>query len=288
MYQKNFELRIREDRFDAIQFGSGSQDLVLITGLGDGITTVRGKAGLGSLLYRKYARQYRVTIISRKNTLEPDATTQSMAKDQYYAMQALGIRDAYVIGVSMGGMIAQHLAADHPDMVRKLVLVVTEPAAGELMQENIGRWIGFAQIGAFLGLMIDITEKAHPEKYLKRLRPFYPYLGSAAKKLDIQRFCIQARACASHDATEKLDRIQCPTLVIGGGRDRTLGDQGSHLLHRFISESTLRIYEDQGHALYEDEPDFLKTVLAFLKEPAPEADDAISPKEGENPVHSGN
>ena len=271
MQFKNYEIRIKDDRYDAVSFGRGKENLVMITGLGDGITTVKGKALMGSILFRRYGKKYRVTIISRKKVLEPDATTKTMARDQYLAMQALGIEKAHIIGVSMGGMIAQHLAADHPEVVDKLVLVVTGPTAGELGHENISRWIGFAQMKAFLGLMIDITEKAHPEKYLKRLRPLYPYMGSYARKTDIYRFSIQARACASHDATEKLEKIQAPALVIGGGMDRTLGQEGSHLLHRHISGSTLKIYEDQGHALYEDEPDFHKTVLEFLGKDQTEA-----------------
>ena len=264
MQFKNYELRIRDDRYDAVSFGSGRENLVMIPGLGDGMATVKGKALLGSILCRKYGKKYRVTIISRKNALETDASTESMAKDQYLSMQALGIRKAHIMGVSMGGMIAQHLAVQHPEAVDRLILAAAAPKSTDLIKENIGRWIGFAQMGAFLGLMIDVTEKAHPEKYLKRLRPFYPYLGSAAKKTDIERFTIQARACETHDASEVLDQITAPTLIVGGGLDRTLGVEGSHALHRMIPGSILKIYEDQGHALYEDEPDFHKTVLDFL------------------------
>ena len=266
MQYKNYELRILNDRYDAISFGRGEKDLVMIPGLGDGIATVKGKALLGSLLYRNYGKKYRVTIISRRQALNPDATTESMAKDQYYAMQALGIEKAHVMGVSMGGMIAQHLAADHPEMVDRLILVVTAPRAVDPVRENMERWISFAERKAFLGLIIDINEKAHPEKYLKKIRPFYPYLGSAARKTDVERFTIQARACLSHDALDKLEKIQAPALIIGGGQDRTMGEEGSHLLHRFITGSRLKIYVDQGHALYEDEPDFHRTVLSFLEE----------------------
>ena len=262
---KNYEIRIGDLRFDSISFGSGQKDLVIIPGLGDGLSTVKGKAWAGRVIFRKCARKYRVTVISRRRDLQPGATTGSMAKDQALAMEALGIRKAHVVGISQGGMIAQHLAADHPEMVDRLVLAVSAPSCSELARENISRWVGFAKMGSYLGLIIDTTEKAHPEKYLRRIRPLYPYLGSMAKKMDVSRFCIMAGACLSHNTQEKLDKITAPTLVIGGGADRTLGVDGSHQLHRLIDGSILKIYEDQGHALSEDEPDFYKTVLSFLQ-----------------------
>ena len=181
-------------------------------------------------------------------------------------MQALGITHAHIVGVSLGGMIAQYLAADHPQAVDRLILVSTAPSGDSLTRENIGRWIGFAEMGAYLGLMIDITEKSHPEKYLKKLRPFYPYMGTAARKMDTGRFTLQARACASHDASDILENIKAPTLILAGDQDRILGIEGAHLLHRFIEGSQLKIYEGQGHALYEDEKDFRKDVLAFLSQ----------------------
>ena len=266
MSMKNYEIHIGDSRFAAISFGRGEKDLVIIPGLGDGISTVKGKALSGNIIYHQFARRYRVTVISRRDNPAPDCTTCSMARDQALAMQALGIQKAHIVGVSQGGMIAQHLAADHPEMVDKLVLVSTAPDCSDLARENIQRWISFAKMGSSLGLMIDTTEKAHPEKYLKKLRPLYPYLSNQAKKADVARFSILAQACLSHDALEKLDRIKSPTLIIGGGADRILGVDGSHIIHRFIEGSTLKIYEDQGHALYEDQPDYEKTVLAFLKD----------------------
>ena len=266
MRRKNYEIHIGDNRFNAIQFGSGTQHLVILPGLSDGMATVRGKVYPGSVLYRKYAEQYTVTIISRKDNLSLQETTKSMARDQALAMQALGITKAHIMGISMGGMIAQHLAADFPSMVDKLILVSTCPACDNLLRDNAGRWIGFAHMGAFLGLIIDISEKSHTEKKLKAVRRLYPYLGSAARKTDIDRFCASVQACMAHDATDSLDRITAPTLVLAGEKDRTIDPEGAHLLHRSLSGSQLKIYEGQSHAVYLDEPDFYKDVLAFLEE----------------------
>ena len=265
MHAKNYELHILGSVYDAVRFGEGKEHLVVIPGLGDGICTVKGKALMGAALYRRYLKNYTVTVISRKRVLEENATTCSMAKDQALAMEALGIRKAHVMGVSQGGMIAQHLAADYPRMVEKLILVATAPKADEKIRRNVSRWVDFARTGAWTSLVVDMSEKAYPEKKRKLLRPVYPFLTRSMEKMDVERFVTMAQACAQHDAEDKLDRIQCPTLILGGGQDRTLGVEGSHRLHRFIGGSELRIYEDQGHSLHEDAPDFHDTVLSFLR-----------------------
>ena len=266
MYSKNFELHILGSVYDAIQFGQGREHLVLIPGLSDGIRTVKGKALTASVLYRRYLKDYTVTVISRKRDLEKDATTCSMARDQALAMEALGIRRAHVMGISQGGMIAQHLAADYPRMVDKLILVVTAPCADQRICKNVARWVDFARTGAWMSLVVDMNEKAYPEKKRKLLRPVYPFLTKAMEKMDVDRFVAMAQACALHNAEDKLDRITAPTLILGGGQDRVLGTEGSHLLHRYIGGSQLKIYGDQGHSLHEDAPDFTDTVLSFLTE----------------------
>ena len=264
MFIKNYEIRMGEGRFAAVSFGSGSENLVIIPGLEDGVSSVRGKALAGLAVFAPYARKFRVTLISRDDCLKSGCTTADMARDLAHCMQALAIEKAHVMGVSQGGMIAQHLAADHPEMVGKLVLTSTAPDCSELARENIQRWISFARMGSYLGLIMDTTEKAHPEKYLKRLRPLYPYLAPRFKKMNTERFAAMAEACLTHDTEDKLDRIQSPTLIICGGEDRILGVDGSHKLHRYIEDSILKIYPEQGHALYEDEPDYKKAVLNFL------------------------
>ena len=266
MSSKNYEIHIGDNVFHAVQFGSGEKHLVLIPGLGDGLSTLKGKAGASGVLYRRYGKKYRVTMISRKNNLSPEDTTVSLAKDQALAMQALKIEKAHVMGLSMGGMIAQHLAADYRGLVDKLVLVSTAPKADGMLLENLTRWKGFAEMGACLGLAIDMTEKAYTEKKRRVLRPLYPYMGSAIRKADLSRFSTTAEIFAGHDALSRLSQISAPALILAGREDRTVDVENAHLLHRFIEDSQLKIYENQSHVLLDQEPDFHKTVLSFLGE----------------------
>lgn len=78
---------------------------------------------------------------SRRNRLPEGFSTRDMAADQAEAMKLLGISRADVMGVSQGGMIAQYLATDYPDMVNKLVLAVTLARQNETIREAVGAWI---------------------------------------------------------------------------------------------------------------------------------------------------
>lgn len=260
----NGTVKIKGDITDYISFGRGKIPLVLIPGLGDGLTTVKGKAAMGGLMFRPYAARFRVYMFSRKRELEPGADTASMAEDLAAVLDSLSLSDCYVAGVSQGGMIAQHLAARRPDLVKRLVLVVTVPRANHILRANVERWMTLARRGKGRQLMIDVTEQAHPERYLKKLRFSYPFMGLVSSVKDRERFLIQANSCLNHDATEVLDRIQAPTLVVAGDEDRTLGVEGSLELSRTIPDSRLCIFSGQGHAVYEDSSEFDRRVLSFL------------------------
>ncbi len=74
-------------------------------------------------------------------------------------MKTLGIQSASVMGVSEGGMIAQYLAIDHPDLVEKLIIAVSDPNVNARIQSCVSKWIEFATQGNHKQLMIDTAEK---------------------------------------------------------------------------------------------------------------------------------
>lgn len=261
---KNGNIKIDDTDMDYITFGKGSKPLVMIPGLGDGLTTVKGMAVFMALTYHMYAHDYKVYVFSRKNHLEKGYFTRDMARDQAEAMRKLGISNAMIVGVSQGGMIAQYLTIDSPDLVEKLVLVVTLSKQNEIVQEVIESWIKLAELGDHKSLMIDIAEKSYSEKYLKKYRMTYPIIGKIGKPKNYDRFLIQANACIQHKAYDELEKIKCPTLVIGGEEDKIVGVNASIEIADKIKNSELYLYKDLGHALYEEAKDFNKRVQEFL------------------------
>lgn len=264
-HAKGGRVRIGAADMDYVSFGKGSRILVMLPGLGDGITTVRHMALPMALQYRIYAKRFRVYVFSRKNQLERGYSTRDMARDQAEAMRLLGIEKANILGISQGGMVAQHVAADFPEMVERLVLAVTTSGGNEGLRRVVGHWMRLAKRGDYRRLMADTAKRMYTENYLKKYRLLYPLLGGLGKPKDFRRFLIQASACLSHHARKELESICCPVLVIGGGRDRIVGPDAARALADRIAGSELFVYEELGHAAYEEAKDFHQRVLQFLE-----------------------
>ena len=263
---KDGRVSIDDTDMDYISFGKGSDILIILPGLGDGLSTVKGMAIPLAMMYRMYVNDYKVYVFSRKNHLDEGCSTKDTARDQAIAMQILGITKAKVLGISQGGMIAQYLAIDYPCLVDKLVLTVTLSKQNENVQQNIANMIKLAEQRNYKGLMIDTAEKSYSAKYLKKYRLLYPLLGKIGKPENFSRFLIQAASCLQHNTYEKLDHIVCPTLVIGGDDDKIVGISSSVELADKIEDSQLFIYKGLGHALYEEAKDFNERVMGFLKQ----------------------
>ena len=262
---KNATLSINGKTVDYVTFGTGNQPLVIIPGLGDGLQTVKGMAMPFSITYRILADRYKIYVFSRINELRQGYTTRDMAADVAEAMEVLTITSAYVMGISQGGMIAQWLAADFPERVQKLILAVTTAKPSQLARERIEHWQKLSQSGNFKHLMLDIAQHSYTQKSYQKWRLLYNVMGIFGRIKDKQRIDIQSVSCLKHDSLDFLEKINCPTLIIGAEKDDVLGVDDSLELHQHIKDNQLTILPECGHALYEQNKDFQKRVLVFLE-----------------------
>ena len=249
---------------DYIRFGTGNRVLIILPGLGDGLQTVKGTALPMAWMYRIFAKDFTVYMFSRKAHLPQTHSTRDMAQDLWDAMDALNIGKADILGVSMGGMIAQWLAIDHPEKVGRLVLTVTSSRPNPILTESVAEWISQANAGDHTALMASNLRKIYSPAYCRKNGWMVPILGKVTKPKSYDRFLIQAQACLHHDAFDLLSQIASPTLVIGGEKDEALGADASREMAGLIPNATSKLYPQWGHGLYEEAKDFNQTVLDFL------------------------
>ena len=262
---KGKTLYFNNKSMDYVTFGKGKKSLVIIPGLGDGLQTVKGKAQLFSLSYRLLAKHYKIYVFSRINELRQGYTTRDMAADVAEAMETLNLDTAYVMGISQGGMIAQWLAVDFPERVQRLILTVTTAKPTQLARERIEYWQKLSQSGNFKHLMLDIAKHSYTQKSYQKWRLLYNVMGIFGHIKDKQRIDIQSVSCLKHDSLDFLEKINCPTLIIGAEKDDVLGVEASLELHKHIKDSQLTLLPECGHALYEQNKNFQNRVLVFLE-----------------------
>lgn len=263
---KNGCVRVNGDEMDYIVFGKGECAMIMLPGIGDGLKTARGMAIPFALMYREFAKDFRVFVFSRRRQLPEGYTTRDMARDQIAAMDALGIAQADVVGVSMGGMIAQWMAIDFPERVGKLVLAVTASRPNAILTDSISTWVNCTAKGDHCALMLDSMERMYTDAYMRANRWLTPLMTRFGKPKSYERFDIMAHACITHDAYTALERIKAQTLIIGGGRDKALGVDASKEIAVRIPDCTLKIFEGYGHAVYEESTDFNRVMMSFLHE----------------------
>ena len=258
---KEHKLELNHLQMSYITFGKGAKPLVMIQGLST--RSIKGAAVSLAYMYRIFVNDYKVYLFDRRENVSENVTVRDLAADIGMAMDALEITNADVFGVSQGGMIAQYLAIDRPDLVNKLVLAVTLSKNNDTVKDVVKSWIEMTQQGDVKALVADMAVKMYSDVYIKRYRLFMPLLTILQKPKDAGRFVALAKACLTCNAYEELDKIKCPIFVIGGKQDKVVTGEASEE----IAEKTnckIYMYENLGHAAYEEAKDFNSRVYQFL------------------------
>lgn len=258
---KEDTLKLNHVQMDYLTFGTGAKPLIMIQGLNT--NGIKGAAVSLAHMYRIFAGEYKVYLFDRRAELYDGITVREIASDIAMAMDALEISKADVFGVSQGGMIAQYLAIDRPDLVNKMVLAVTLSKNNETVERVLAKWMDLTRRGEFKQLVLDMAEKMYSDAYVKRYKPFMPLLTLVQKPKDIERFLILTKSCLSCNTYEELDKITCPVLVIGARLDKVVtGEASEEIVKKLGCE--IYMYEHLGHAVYEEAKDFNERVYRFF------------------------
>src|SRR4029453_10147341 len=201
----------------------------------------------------------------------PDSI-EAMADDAYTFIRALGFDKIDIFSVSLGGMIAQALVVEHPELVRKLVLTGTGPAGGKDIDKGAGTTyydilraaLTRSDAKDFLFFNRNATGKPAAKAFIKRLRERTVDRDAPIK---VKAFQTQLNAIKKwgRSAPADLSKITQPTLIANGDNDRMVPSVLSEDLHRRITGSELIIYPDSGHGgIFQFHDKFAPVAVKFL------------------------
>jgi pimeloyl-ACP methyl ester carboxylesterase len=267
------EIKVRDITFYYDTRGVG-HPLVLIRGLGSNADHWYPQRPAFSAFFRVVSYDNRG--IGRSGRPDNPCTISMMAEDTAGIMDAIGIPKAHIMGLSMGGMVAQEFALMFPHKVHGLVLACTHcggskavPPSEEiraLFSEFIATASPETAREAGKCLFAEHTLRKAPE-VVREYQQISARFPPEAKVL-LQQW----EAVKGHDTWARLHRIQAPTLVITGSEDLLIVPENARILAEKIPKAQLCIIPGGGHQfLLEQTHTANETVLTFLKGLTPAA-----------------
>ena len=258
-------------------------------GTGDPLLLVMGLAADSTAwLFQvpDFARRYRTIVfdnrgVGRSSKPPGPYTIHEMADDAAGLLHALRVERAHVVGVSMGGMIAQELALRHPACVRSLVLACTYPEPDAETERQ--RAFSIAQFGGevtasgetridvsaidplafFQHMLPRVFNQSFIDRELPKLLQIFG--GALQHGFSLEAILGQVEAVLGHRATDRLHRITVPTLVITGDADLLVSPANSDILAESIPNARLVKVPGGSHGFNFETPDvFNRAVLEFL------------------------
>lgn len=209
--------------------------LVLILGLGSDVSQY-------AWMIEEFARTFRVIAFDNRGSGRTDRPREgyaiaTMTDDLEGLLEALSIKDAHVLGISMGSRIALDLAVRYPDRVKDLILVSV--LARRLTELKISN-----------ALRLAFASQWIPGLKRRYRQPWYAFAGQHAAALD-------------YDSIRLSEKLSVPTLILHGKSDRTCSFRGAEELHEAIAGSRLVAFEG-GHSFFRsvEREAFFASVIA--------------------------
>ncbi|MEG3586064.1 MAG: alpha/beta hydrolase [Actinomycetota bacterium] len=245
---------------------SGSGDpLLIISGTGADLRSPRARISAIDDHFKVF--RYDQRGLGRTEQPPPPYSMNDYGDDAAALLSTLGVRQANIIGISFGGMVAQHLTHKHPNMVNKLVLACTSPGGSEfssfdlrkILQQPIeiqgSSWLQLLD-SRYQSKNIDLPIIDAVEELIAARKRVFPnnLTTGLINQLD---------ARSTHDAVDFLPDLVKPTLIVGGCYDLVAPEKNQHRLNELIPNSEIEIFEG-GHLFMLQNRSAWPRIASFL------------------------
>jgi len=244
------------------EHGKG-EPLLLIQGLGY-------PSGMWFLQFPSLSRHFRTIVFDNRGVGKTDKPDEAysvslMASDAVGLLGALGIQKTHVVGVSLGGYIAQEMALEYPNLVDRLVLLSTScggPKYAQLTvafwgevatlaclppQEIIRRGMALSTTGEFYRTNPDLIDRSVSIR-MEKLQPLHA-------------FTRQSEAAMKFDSNQRAHLIRHPSLILAGDQDRVMPLVLTEELAKKVPYAQFKVFPNAAHLLFLEEADAVNRVI---------------------------
>jgi 3-oxoadipate enol-lactonase len=246
--------------------GEAGETIVLINGLADDVES--WFAQIDDFL----AAGYQVLRIDNRGigaSSKPAGpySSRMLADDAKALVDLLGLTDFHLMGVSMGGMIAQEYALAYRGDLRSVTFGCTYAAPGPFCSRMFAMWADMAPVLGVPFVMRDVTLWAFTLPFFEKRREDLAEFEAAMRYMDqpVHAYLAQLAVIQNHDTTDRLNQITVPSLVLAGEEDILIPVALSRRIHEAIPGSEWATTKG-GHAcLWEHPAEFNQTFLDFIR-----------------------
>ena len=256
-------VKIGEKEMDYLRFGNkDGEKFVILPGLA--LKSVMGSAEGIISAYSLLAEEYDVYLFDHVREEPEGYSIADMAKDTLAAFDKLGLNKVHLMGVSMGGMVAQTIAITDTDRVSSLILCSTAMDLTHGNETALAEWQRLAEERDTSALMASFGENVYSPSFYSQYKDLIIASGDGTTEQDYRNFLISLEAVRHFDVRDRITSITCPVFVIGAGEDCVLGSQAAYDLSSALN-CRYYIYEGYGHGVYDEAPDYLARIKEFLE-----------------------
>ena len=259
------KIQLGEIEFHYELEGESDRTIVLVNGLADTLET--WELQVPDLL----AAGYRVLRFDNRGvgtTSKPPGpyTTQMMAKDAHDLVNALGLESFHLMGVSMGGMIAQEYALAFQEQLLSVTFACTYAAPGPFCSRMFAMWADLAPVLGVPFVMRDVTLWAFTNTFFEEreseLQEFEEAM--AFGDLPTHAYLAQLNAIQTHDTRDRLQELGIPVMVLAGEEDILIPTYLSRELANLTPGSVYHETKGGHGCVWEYPDDFNQSFLAFI------------------------
>ncbi len=205
--------------------------------------------------------------VGRSDKPDSEYTVSLLASDAYELLRALNVERAHILGISLGGFVAQQLALDHPEIVNKLILCSTSFGGPNMILPK-GEILQFMAFGAGKETFQRGLELAFSSEYLAKNPEEVAQITARMRRNPQPRYAYlrQFMAPITFNSEPHLQKLTMPVLVMAGEADRVVPVENSRLLAARLPNARLVTFPNAGHLFVVERADEVnRIILDFLK-----------------------
>ena len=244
-------------KINYIKFGTGEKTMLILPGIGIKPVCIAPDPVIEA--YKTFTDEFTVYLFDPRNDLPEVYDIETMAEDVYGKIEELDLKDIYLYGVSMGGMVAMALTAAHPQLIKKLVLCSSVHKGNEIFD----KWYEFAKAKDSYRLVDSFMDSVYSKDFNDRYKEAAMVAFREISDDEFRRFAILDDALRKCDMTHLLEELKDKDILLIGSRiDKVFSYEDMKDLAETIGCETY-FYDGCGHAIYDEMPDIKERIKEF-------------------------